>query len=97
MEFRLRRLAASAAKPSARLPKPMLPPPPPPLFEGGGGGGGATGPVDTTIATAEPATTLVPDAGFWLITLPDGTVALDDCVTAPSASPALVIAVVAAA
>jgi hypothetical protein len=74
---------------------PPPPPPPPPLL--GGGGGGATGPVETTSATAEPAATLVPAAGFWLITLPDGTVALDDCVTAPSASPALVIAVVAAA
>ncbi len=77
----------------------MLPPPPPPplLGGGGGGGGGATGPVDTTSATAEPAATPVPAAGFWLITLPEGTVALDCCETAPSANPAPVRLVVAAA
>jgi len=35
------------------------------VFEGGGGGGGGgAGPVDTTIATAEPAATLVPAFGF---------------------------------
>jgi hypothetical protein len=67
----------------------MAPPPPPPLF--------GAGPVDTTSATAEPAATLVPAAGFWLITLPAGTVALDCCETAPTTSPAPVIAVVAAA
>ena len=59
--------------------------------------GVVAGPVDTTSATAEPAATLVPDAGLWLITLPEGTVALDCCEIAPTASPAPVIAVVAAA
>src|SRR6185369_3994100 len=55
------------------------------------------GPLDTTRLTAEPAFTCVPAAGFSLITLPAGTVALDALVTTPSTSPALVMAVVAAA
>ena len=74
----------------------LPPPPPPPPPAGGGGGGGAPEPVDTTSETAEPAATPVPDAGLWLITLPEGTVALDCCETAPTASPAAVIADVAA-
>ena len=55
------------------------------------------GPVDTTMLTAEPAATLVPATGLWLITLPDGTVLLDAVVTVPTTSPAPVIDVVAAA
>jgi hypothetical protein len=57
--------------------------------------GTATGPVDTTNAIAEPACTPVPAFGLWLITLPAGTVVLDDCEIVPSTSPAVVIAVVA--
>jgi len=75
----------------------MLPPPPPLLVGVGGGGGVAPGPVDTTSATAEPAATFVPAAGFWLITLPEGTVPLECCETVPTASAAPVIDVVAAA
>jgi len=59
--------------------------------------GVGTGPVDTTRFTAEPAATPAPDTGFWLITLPAGTVVLDCCVTVPTTSPAPVIVVVAAA
>ena len=55
------------------------------------------GPVDTTMFTAEPAATLVPATGLWLITSPDGTVLLDAVVTVPTTNPAPVIAVVAAA
>ncbi len=55
------------------------------------------GPLLTTRFTAEPATTFVPAAGVWLITVPAGTVGLDCVVTVPSARPAVVIAVVAAA
>jgi len=61
------------------------------------GGGGGTGPVDTISATAEPAVTPVPAAGFWLLTRPASTVALDCCVTVPTTSPAAAIAVLAAA
>jgi len=46
---------------------------------------------------AEPAVTPTPAVGFWLLTLPAGTVALDCCVTVPTVSPAPVIAVAAAA
>ena len=54
-------------------------------------------PVETMRFTAEPGATLVPLAGFWLMTLPAGT-ALDGAeVTAPSTRPAPVMAVVAAA
>ena len=55
------------------------------------------GPVDTTMLTADAGATLAPASGLWLITLPDGTVALCWVVTVPSVSPAPVIAVVAAA
>ena len=58
--------------------------------------GTATGPIDTTSATAEAVATLVPAAGFWLITLPEGTVVLDCCETVPTTRPALTIAAVAA-
>jgi hypothetical protein len=55
------------------------------------------GPVETTRATADPGATEAPAAGFWLMTLPAGTVALLAVVTVPRVSPAPVIAVVAAA
>jgi hypothetical protein len=55
------------------------------------------GPVDTTRATELPAGTEVPAVGFWLITAPFGTVVLAVRLTAPTARPALVMAVVAAA
>jgi hypothetical protein len=35
------------------------------------------GPLDTTKLTAEPAATLAPPTGVWLITVPEGTVLLD--------------------
>src|SRR6185436_15938386 len=53
-------------------------------------------PVETTRLTALPVATCVPPAGFWLITDPAGTVALDALLTVPTTSPALVIAVAAA-
>src|SRR6267142_2416721 len=55
------------------------------------------GPDDTTSATALPATTCVPAAGFWLTIEPAGTVLLDAVVIAPTVKPADVIAAVAAA
>src|SRR5690242_2488501 len=55
------------------------------------------GPLDTTSATALPTTTLAPAPGVWLITWPAGTLALAAGVTAPTDSPAAVIAVCAAA
>src|SRR4051812_10201281 len=54
------------------------------------------GPLDTTRATALPAATLAPAAGFSLITWPAGTVALLVLEIAPTVSPAPVIAVCAA-
>jgi hypothetical protein len=54
------------------------------------------GPVDTSKLTAEPAATLAPAPGLWLITLPEGTVELDAVVTAPTVRPAPVITVIAA-
>src|SRR5436189_1799743 len=54
-------------------------------------------PVDTTRFTGVPGTTDEPDWGFWLITEPDGTDALDCPVMVPTARPVFVIAVVAAA
>src|SRR6186997_529362 len=54
-------------------------------------------PDETTSATALPVVTCVPPTGVWLITEPAGTVVLDAVVTVPTVSPALVIAVVAAA
>ena len=62
--------------------------PPPPLL------GGL--PDDTTRFTAVPVFTLLPAAGVCEITLPDATLLLDCCVTVPTASPAPVIAVLAA-
>src|SRR5207302_11439514 len=50
----------------------------------------------TTRLTAAPDVTLVPATGFWLITVPAGTVELDCIVTLPTTRPAPVIAVVAA-
>src|SRR5204862_8103352 len=44
-------------------------------------GGGA--PLETTRPTAAPRVTLRPSPGRSLITLPDATVLLDHCVTAP--------------
>ena len=55
------------------------------------------GPVETTRSTAVPAATLAPASGLWLITLPAGTVPLEDVVTVPTTRPAPVIAVSAAA
>ena len=55
------------------------------------------GPLEITRFTAEPTFTLVPAAGFSLITSPEGTVLLDAIVTVPSTKPAPVTAVVAAA
>jgi hypothetical protein len=57
----------------------------------------AAPPLETTSLTAEPLATLVPAAGFWLMTLREATVLLACCVTVPAVSPAPVIAVVAAA
>jgi hypothetical protein len=37
----------------------------------------AGAPPDTTMFTRVPPATLVPDVGFWLMTLPDGTVKLE--------------------
>jgi hypothetical protein len=50
------------------------------------------GPEDTTRATALPVTTCVPAVGVWLMMEPDGTVALDAVVIAPTVRPADVIA-----
>src|SRR5688572_26752978 len=50
------------------------------------------GPVEIVSATALPGKTCAPAAGFWLITIPAGIVALGACVIAPTASPAAVIA-----
>jgi hypothetical protein len=55
------------------------------------------GPEETTRLTVEPTLMMVPAAGDSLITLPEATVLLEAVVTAPSARPAPVIAVVAAA
>src|SRR5436305_1816105 len=52
---------------------------------------------DTTRFTAEPAPTMVPAAGLWLITLPAGTLPLAANVTVPTINPAPVIVAVAAA
>lgn len=61
------------------------------------GTGTGAAPVLTVRLTAEPAATLVPAAGFELITLPNATVALLAIVTVPTVRPAPVIAVSAAA
>jgi hypothetical protein len=55
------------------------------------------GPVETTRFTADPDAALLPAGGFWLMTLPAATVALDAVVTVPRVNPAAVIALVAAA
>src|SRR3954468_3256418 len=49
-------------------------------------------PEEITSATALPANTSAPAAGFWLITEPDGTVMLDDLLIAPTVRPMLVSA-----
>src|SRR4051812_28557963 len=49
-------------------------------------------PEEITSATALPANTSAPAAGFWLITEPDGTVMLDDVLIAPTVRPMLVSA-----
>ena len=41
------------------------------------GPGTGAGPVETTRFTAEPVVTPTPAAGFWLLTRPAGTVALN--------------------
>src|SRR4029079_4365466 len=55
------------------------------------------GPSETTSATAVPGATLVPAAGFWLMTDPAALVALFALVTAPLVKPAAVMAPCAAA
>src|SRR5207237_3987394 len=55
------------------------------------------GPLEATRLTAEPLATFVPAVGLSLITLPEATVLLDCCVTAPTVRPAPVMALVAAA
>src|SRR5438067_13350226 len=55
------------------------------------------GPLETTRLTAEPLATIVPAVGLSLMTLPEATVLLDCCVTAPTVRPAPVMALVAAA
>ena len=52
------------------------------------------GPVEMSSATALPGATSVPAAGFELMTLPAGTVALLAWVIAPTVNPAPVIAAV---
>src|SRR5206468_2905075 len=52
---------------------------------------------ETTRFTADPALTMVPAAGLWLITLPAGTLPLAANVTVPTINPAPVIVAVAAA
>src|SRR5205807_514416 len=68
-------------------PPPPAPPPPAPLL--------APPPVETTRSTAEPLAESAPAAGFWLITLPEATVVLDCCVTAPTVRAAALMALVA--
>ena len=57
----------------------------------------SAGPDETTSETAVPPATCAPAAGFWLMTEPAGTVALDAVVTVPTVRPTPVIALVAAA
>src|SRR5262249_45297619 len=54
------------------------------------------GPSEMTSATALPGATSAAAAGFWLITLPAGTVALLALVIVPTTRLAFVMAVVAA-
>src|SRR5205085_3621205 len=56
---------------------------------------GAGQPLETTRLTAAPLATLVPAAGLSLITLPEATVVLDCCVTAPTVRAAALMALVA--
>ncbi len=53
------------------------------------------GPDDTTRSTAEPGATDAPAVGFWLMTVPAGTVELVCWVIDPTVSPALLSAVAA--
>ena len=57
--------------------------------------GGAV-PEDTTKLTGVPRTTLMPSTGFWLMTVPAGTVALVAWVMAPTVRAAVWMAVMAA-
>ena len=57
----------------------------------------AVAPDDTIRFTVLLDATDVPAVGVWLITLPDGTVALVAIVTVPTRRPAEVMEVVAAA
>ncbi len=47
-------------------------------------------PLDTTMLTGEPLSTLVPADGVWLMTCPEGTLELVCGDTVPSMSPAAV-------
>jgi hypothetical protein len=47
--------------------------------------------LDTTRLTDDPITTDVPAPGFWLITFPEGTVALNCWVIVPTVNPAEVM------
>src|SRR5205807_9388485 len=47
-------------------------------------GVGAGAPLETTRSEERRVATRVPAAGLWLITLPEATVVLDRCVTAPT-------------
>src|SRR3954471_15282054 len=60
-------------------------------------GAASSGPVEATNAMVLPGFTLDPAARLWLMTLPAATVALSAVVTVPTASPAALINVVAAA
>ena len=54
-----------------------------------------SGPSETTKLTADPGATLAPAPGFWLITTPAATVALN-CGVTPEISPAEAMDAVAA-
>jgi hypothetical protein len=58
---------------------------------------GTDTPDEMTKLTDDPPLAAVPAAGFWLITLPIGTVLLEALLVVPTTSPAPVMAVVAAA
>ena len=64
---------------------------------GSHGAGVGGGPSEVVRSTLDPAATIVPLVGFWLITLPTGTVLLFDEVTVPTLSPAPVICAAASA
>src|SRR5207253_9547753 len=82
---------------AASVKESKAPPPPPPTTFGTGTGAGGGAPLETTKLTAEPLATIVPAVGLSLMTLREATVRLDCCVTAPTVSPAPVMAPLAAA